>query len=230
MREMRHRHRLQPHAAGAGERRQEDAVAAEQRVLDARDGGDVELHALLVYADVPRVDPQGVARLQVICDDLAVELYPGAALALQALHAKAGAAEYAGAESLLETDRELHARGRAHEAVTVHEVAGRRRDLHRQDLARELGREGEQPRAAGRRVLGHEERAAGDRPPEGAEETALLPAGRGRRLHLDRHRHPRQLAGLGENLVARLHVQLEDRQNGADDLWLHRSAKLYLSD
>src|SRR5882672_10099706 len=122
MREVRHRHRLQPHASRSGERREEDAVTAEQRVLDSRDGGDVELHALLVHADMPGVNTQRVAWLQVVRDDLAVELHPGLALSLKALHAKAGAAEDAGAKPLLETDRELHARGRAHEAVPMHEV------------------------------------------------------------------------------------------------------------
>src|SRR5438874_11335437 len=120
------RYRLLQYAPMACEPREKDAVAAEQRVLDAGDGGDVELHALLVHADMPGVDPQRVARLQVVGDDLAVELHPGAALALQALHAKAGAAEDAGAQLLLETDRELHARSPAHEAVAVHHVAGRR--------------------------------------------------------------------------------------------------------
>src|SRR5438093_8001034 len=136
MSEMRHRHRLEPHASGAGERREKDAVAAEQRVLDAGDGGDVELHALLVHADVPGVDPQRVARLQVVGDDLAVELHPGAALALQALHAKAGAAEDAGAKLLLETDRELHARSPAHEAVAGTNVPGRRLTSHGRVLPR----------------------------------------------------------------------------------------------
>src|SRR5882672_11056383 len=103
MREVGHRHRLQPHASGSSQRREKDAVAAKQRVLDAGHGGDVELHALLVHADMPGVNTQRVARLQVVRDDLAVELYPGLALSLKALHAKAGAAEDAGAEPLLET-------------------------------------------------------------------------------------------------------------------------------
>src|ERR1051326_8448691 len=112
---MRHGHRLQPDAPWSGQRREEDSVAAEQRVLDTRDGRDVELHRLLVHADMPGVHPDGVAGLQVVHDDLAVELDPGLALALEALHAKARASEDAGHEPLLEADRELHAEGRSEE-------------------------------------------------------------------------------------------------------------------
>jgi hypothetical protein len=35
-------------------------------------------------------------------------------------------------------------------------------------------------------------------------------------------RHPRQLTRLGEDLVARLHAQLEHWQHAADDFWLQR--------
>src|SRR5579859_3951007 len=82
---MRHAHRLQPHAAGTRERCEEDAVTAEQGVLDARHGGDVELHRLLVHADVTGVHAQRVARLQVVDDHLAVELDPRLPLPLEPL-------------------------------------------------------------------------------------------------------------------------------------------------
>src|SRR5713226_8810848 len=162
VRQMLHGHRLQPYTAGTGQRGEEQAAAAEERVLDARDGGDVELHRLLVHADMARMHAQGVAGLQVVSHDLAVELDPGRPLALQSLHAKTGAAEYARTQPLLEADRELDANRRAHEAVAVNHVALAWRDLHRQDLPRQLGREGEQPGTADRRVLGYEQSATGD--------------------------------------------------------------------
>src|SRR5690349_23649216 len=103
-----HAHRLQPDAARPRQRGEEKALAAEEHVLDSGHGHDVELHRLLEHPDVARMHAQGVAGLQVIGHDFTVELDPGLALTLQALHAKTGAAEHAGPESLLKADRELH--------------------------------------------------------------------------------------------------------------------------
>src|SRR5439155_19370136 len=178
------RSRLQRHAAGPGQRGQEDAVAAEQRVLDAGDGGDVELHALLVHADVSWMHPERVSCLQVVHHDFAVQLHPRMALADEPLHPKSGAAEDAGAEALLKADGELDTGCAAHEAVAVDHVAVPRRDLQREDLPWQLRREREQALPADRRVLRHEESSARDRPAERAEKAALLAAGRGRRLPL----------------------------------------------
>src|SRR5712691_2486741 len=176
VRQVLHGHRLQPDAARTGQRGQEEAAAAEESVLDARDGGDIELHRLLVHPDVAGMHAQGVAGLQVVSHDLAVELAPGRALSLQSLHAKTGAAEYARAQPLLEADRELDANRRAHEAVAVNHVALAWRDLHGQDLPRKLGREGEEPGTSDRRVLRHEQGAAGNRATERAHESTLLPS------------------------------------------------------
>src|ERR1700730_1814421 len=114
-----HRHRLQPHPAGTGECGEKDAVTTEKGVLDAGDRGDVELHGLLVHANVARVYAQRVACRQVVNDHLAVKLHPRLTLALEALHPETGSAEDAGAEPLLESDRELHADRCAHEAVPM---------------------------------------------------------------------------------------------------------------
>src|SRR6202049_2802824 len=103
---MLHGHRLKPHAPRTCERGEKDAVAAEERVLDTRDGGDVELHRLLVHADMAGVNAQRVAGLEVVGDDLTAELDPSLALPGQALHAKARPAEQPGAQSLLEAHRE----------------------------------------------------------------------------------------------------------------------------
>src|SRR5712692_10732213 len=92
VRQVLHGHRLQPDVARTGQRGQQQAAAAEERVLDAGDGGDVELHRLLVHPDVAGMHAQCVAGLQVVSHDLAAELDPGRALALQSLHAKTGAA------------------------------------------------------------------------------------------------------------------------------------------
>src|SRR5260370_17817171 len=123
VRQVLHGHRLQPEPGRTGERGEEEPAAAEESVLDARDSGDVELHRLLVHADMAGMHSQCVAGLQVVSHDLAVELDPGRALALQSLHAKTGAAEYARAQPLLEADRELDADRRAHESVAWNHVA-----------------------------------------------------------------------------------------------------------
>src|SRR5450756_1807696 len=80
--EVLHRHRLKPHSAWTGERRQEETRAAENRILDARDRRDVEANRLLVHADVARVNAQCVASLKVVRDHLTMELDPGLALSL----------------------------------------------------------------------------------------------------------------------------------------------------
>src|SRR5204863_9151118 len=109
---------------------------------------------------------------------LTVPLPEGAALAPEVLHPKAGAAEDAGAQALLETDSELDARQGALEAVAVDHVAGAGADLERQDLAGQLGGEGDQALASLGPVLGHEDGAARHGAAEDAEEAAGLAAGR----------------------------------------------------
>src|SRR6266851_2715967 len=221
VRQVLHAHRLQPDASRPRERGKEEAAAAEERVLDPGHGRDVELHRFLVHADVARVYAQGVARLQVVGHDLAVQLDPRLALPLEALHPESRAAENARAQPLLEADGKLDADGGAHETVPVNHEALARGDIHGQDLAWQLGRECEQPGPAHAGVLGHEEGAAGDRSSERTHEATLLPTGRRRRLQLHRHRHPGHLARLGENFLVGLHAQLEHGHDGSDDLWLH---------
>src|ERR1700730_14856991 len=102
MREVLHRHRLQPHSARTRERGEENAIAAEECVLDSGDGRDVELDRFLIHAHMPWMDAQRVAGLKVVHHDLAMKLHPCLPLSLEPLHPKPGAAEDAGAEALLE--------------------------------------------------------------------------------------------------------------------------------
>src|SRR3984893_9300913 len=122
--QMLHGHGLQPHSPRTGESSKKESVAAEERVLDAGNGGDAELNRLLVHAHMAGVDAQGVTRLEIVGDDLAAELNPRLALSCQTLHAEAGPAKQTGAQPLLETDRELHAGGCTHEPMAVHQVSG----------------------------------------------------------------------------------------------------------
>src|SRR5437764_3875725 len=131
--------RLETDPARTGERGQEKAVPAEEHVLDAWNGGDAELDAVLEKPDVPRVHSDGVAGGEVVDHYLTVQLHEGEALAPEVLHPKAGAAEDAGTQALLEADSELDARQGALEAVAVDHVGGAGADLERQDLAGQLG-------------------------------------------------------------------------------------------
>src|SRR5260370_38091613 len=90
VRQVLHGHRLQPDAARTGQRGEEQAAAAEESVLNAGNGGDVELDRLLVHADMAGMYAPGVAGLQAVGRVLAVELDPGRAQALEAWLAHAG--------------------------------------------------------------------------------------------------------------------------------------------
>src|ERR1700730_4123614 len=108
--QMLHGHGLQPHSPRTGESSKKESVAAEERVLDAGNGGDAELNRLLVHAHMAGMNAQGVTRLEIVSDDLAVELDPSLALSCQTLHTEAGPAKQTGPEPLLESDRDLQAR------------------------------------------------------------------------------------------------------------------------
>ena len=89
---------------GPVSRREEQAVAAKDEVLDAADHGDLKRHAGLECADVAGMDEQGLARLQVADDHFAGKFEPCGALAADFLKQEAVAAEDARAERLLEPD------------------------------------------------------------------------------------------------------------------------------
>src|SRR6187549_2681334 len=68
--ELRGRHRLQPDVAGTMQLSEEQRVA-EELVLDALDGRELQLHLSPVQGQVSGVDQQRLARLEVVLDDLA---------------------------------------------------------------------------------------------------------------------------------------------------------------
>src|SRR5487761_1663063 len=210
--EAREGQRLQPHPSRADELGEEDAVAAEDLVLDAFDGGDVEPDGVLEEPDMAGVNLELLARAQVVGDHLAAQLAPHPALAADALQPEAVAAEDTGAEALLEADGHLDAVGPGHERVPVAEELHPRLRLHveREDLPRELGGEGDHARRPLGGVVGHEERATAHGALEDAADAATTTVLR-RRVHLDARGHPRQLAGLREDRLAGVEGQLEDR-------------------
>ena len=184
MRQARDGQRLQPHGAGAGERGEEDAVAAEEGVLDAGHGHDLEAHRALEGADVARVNAQVFARRQVFADQFAGKLQPRRAAAAELLQHEAAAAEDARAQRLLKAHADRHLRRGAEKAVPMHHVLIAGVERHRHDVARHLGGERHFTRGACGPVLGHEQRASADHALERAEQAATAAHLRVR-AHLD---------------------------------------------
>src|SRR5579862_3133782 len=155
---------LEPDAAGAGELREEEAIATEDHVAQAADHGDLKRDAALECADVSGVDEKCFAGTEIAHNQLAGELQPGGALAADLLQQEAGAAENARAEGLLESDADADARGGAEESVTMDHVFVAGGDFDRDDVAGHMGGKGQLAGAAEGAVLGHEEAAAADNP------------------------------------------------------------------
>ena len=104
--------RLQPHPAGAGERREEDPLAAEKRGLDLAHELDVVADRRLQRDQAAGVHAQHLAGPQVERVHHAPGVREAEAVAFQLLHDEALAAEQADADLPLERDPDRHARGR----------------------------------------------------------------------------------------------------------------------
>ena len=113
------RQRLQPHVAGPGERGEEQALAAEERRLHPADELDVVVDRRLHRDQAAGVDAQRLARLELQLVQHAAGVDEGEAVALQALHDEALAAEQAGADLPLEGDADRDALGGAEERVLL---------------------------------------------------------------------------------------------------------------
>src|SRR6266481_2658076 len=134
---------LQPDFAGAGERGQEDAVAPEDHILDSGNGGDLERHTGLECADVARMHAQGFAGLKVLYDQLTREFDPGSTLTGDVLQQETVSAEDARAQGLLKADAYLDLWIGAQKAVAMNHVIVAATDFDGQDVARNLGGEGQ---------------------------------------------------------------------------------------
>ncbi len=211
---------LEPDASGALEHGEEDSVAAEDHVLDAADGGDLEVDAGLECADVAGVYLEDFAGGEVLDDDFAGEFEPEGADAGDLLEEESVAAEDACAEGLLEADGELDLVRGAEEAVAVDEdfVAGA--DFDGDDVAGDAGGEGDFAGGTEGAVLGHEEGAAGGDALECAEESAAA-AELGVGGHLDGLGHPAEFAGFGDDAVVVVEEEFEDGHGGAHNAALH---------
>src|ERR1700690_888906 len=81
-------------------------------VLDSRHGRDLKGNARLERAGVPRIPPQGFARLQVLHDQLTRKLDPCGSRSADVLQQEAVAAENSRPQRLLEADADLDLRRR----------------------------------------------------------------------------------------------------------------------
>jgi hypothetical protein len=190
-------------------------VAAEVTVGDARDPDHLERDRRPEHPDVPGVDPQRLARHQLVRDHVAGQLGPRPALAAEAVQDEALAGEDPGPERLLEAGRDLDAGRARQKAVPVHQVLRSRAHVDRQDAAGHLRGERDGPRTALRRIGAHQRRRAAHHALERTHQAPATHAAAdaGRRLggHLDRIGHPGELAGLGHHALTRVEV---NRQHG----------------
>ena len=99
------RHALEPDVARPGQGHQVVAVTAEGDVLDAREPGDGEAHPVLEQPDVTGVHQQRLPGGQFVGGDLARQLDPGPALALEPLEDEPVPAVQTAPERLLQARR-----------------------------------------------------------------------------------------------------------------------------
>jgi hypothetical protein len=163
MRQVGERERLQPDFPRAGQVGEEQAVAAEQHVLEAAHRGDLEIYAFVKHSNMAGMHAQHLTGSQVVGDDFAAKFDPGAAGAGQALQQEAIAAENARTERLLKAGGQAHPFGGANEAVLVDQVAAAGLHLDFSHLAGDFCREGDHAGLRRRTVFGHEQAAAGKR-------------------------------------------------------------------
>src|SRR6185437_4893383 len=193
---------LQPHTSWAGERSEEQTVAAKNHVLNATNSRDLKRHAGLKCTDMSRMHPQVLAGCEIAHNELAGKLQPRDALPTETLEQEAAAAEDARAERLLEADRNLDLRRRAQEPVAMDHVLVPGRDFNRNDVSGQLGGERNLARRADGAIFGHEQRSAASHALQHAEEASA--AGELRvRGHLDGAAHPRKFSRLGDDGLVR---------------------------
>src|SRR6185295_13959054 len=163
-REPRERQALQPHRSRPGDLGEEEALAAEEGRLDLADVLDLERYVRRQRDEAAGVDEERLAGVQLAAEDRAAGVDEGEAVAVEALHDEALAAEEADRQALLEPDAERDAaRGAEERVLLADQRAAELAQVHRQDLAGV--RRGERDPALDAALVGvdgREERFAGD--------------------------------------------------------------------
>lgn len=225
--EARERQGLEPDGAGAGEFGVEEALAAEELILDALDELDVVVDAGFEADEAAGVDAEGLAGGEGALDDGAAGVEEELALACGGddfLEDEALAAEEADAKLALEGDGNFDAAGGAEEGVLLaDEGAGVVGEFDGDDVAGEWCGEG----AVGALVAvvgehGDEEGLAGDGALASLEELAhqaLALGGHGEAgAHLDAVLHVHHGTGLGDDGLAGVEGDDDGLDVVADDL------------
>src|ERR1700677_3741149 len=135
--------RLQPDFPWTREGGKKNSVAAEDHILDARHGRDLERYAGLKRSNMARMNAQSFAGLQVAHDEFPGEFEPRRSLSGESLQQEAVAPEDARAQRLLKGDINLYLRSGTEKAVTVNHVFVSWRDFDRHDVARQLSGKGQ---------------------------------------------------------------------------------------
>src|SRR6185369_13268369 len=108
-----------PDGAGSGDLREEQTLAPEQRRLDLADVLDLERDVRREADDAAGVDQQRLPGLQLALEHGAAGMHEGQAVAVEALHDEAFAAEEPDRHLLLEIDAERHAARGAQERILL---------------------------------------------------------------------------------------------------------------
>src|SRR5690606_20557674 len=191
----------------AGQRREEEAFAAEERVLEAADELDVVRDRGWERDDAAGVDADRLAGGEVAADDGPAGVDEGESVAREPLQDEALAAEEPRAQLAGEGDLDLDTvRGAEERVLLAEEGAAEPAQVEGDDLPRVRRGEGDVPLPRpGVEERRDEEALAGDHPLEALEDAA---AGRG--LQLDPRPHVHHGAGLGADALARIELDLDE--------------------
>src|SRR5437764_14301748 len=113
---------LKPDSSRPGECHQKNSITAEDHIFNPRHGRDLKRHARLKRADMARMHPQCLTRLQITHHELSRKFEPRHSLSAKLLQQKTIAAEDARPERLLESKRKLHLRRSAQKPMPMNHV------------------------------------------------------------------------------------------------------------
>src|SRR5690349_20165924 len=169
-----------------------------------------------------RMNAERFTGAQILDHQFPRKLEPGSALAADMLKDETASAKDSRAQRLLESDANLNLRGRAKKPMAVNHVFMARADLDRHNVSGKFCRKRQFARPTHGAIFGHEKRSAAcdalQRAPDASSAGKLRMRG-----HLNRAAHPGKLAGFGNDGIAWIEDELQDRRRRAYDLVAHPS-------
>ena len=118
----RDRQRLQPHPSRPRKRSQENAIAAEDHVLDSRNALNLKRDGRLKCSDMARMHTKRLTHSEIFDHQFAGQLQPRCSCPRNPLQQEPVSAEDPRTERLLKADAKLDVRGCAQEAVAVNKI------------------------------------------------------------------------------------------------------------